>query len=177
MHGDWTNEDITPSLVQRRVLRSLNFFSILGVERLAITHGRPAFSSSETFETSTIYETLLLMNNLRALVLTNCYNLAFVVALNPEKNAFRTVICPKLQELFVYIKKKERFCIPELLEMAKARAIVGARLETITIVGSREFVPLSEVLKLRACIRHVEYRLDVMPKWDDIPGDAQRVDY
>ena len=54
-------------------------------------------------------------------VLTSCHILAFALALNPDKNTSGTVLCPKFQELFVYVKAKDRFCVTELLEMAELR--------------------------------------------------------
>ena len=63
--------------------------------------------------------------------------------------------------------------ISELLEMAKARASKGAKLETVTITCAGEFLPVSEVLKLRTWISHVEYKLDnVVPAWNAIPRDV-----
>jgi len=41
----------------------------------------------------------------------------------------------------VHHMTKARFCMKELLEMAKERASSGAKLSAVTIVGSREFAP------------------------------------
>jgi hypothetical protein len=160
----------TPFLpvVHRRVLRSLNHFGISVTERLVITeYGTPPPS---TIEKSPVYQTLRLMNALRTIVLTDCLNLPFASALNPNKTPSGTVVCPDLEELVLYVKKKEWFCINALLGMVQKRASRGTKLSTITIISSQEFVPAEEVLKLRNHVSHVEYRLDnVVPRWDHIP--------
>lgn len=70
------------------------------------------------------------------------------------------------------------FCIKELLEIVKERASSGAMLSTITIVGSQELVPVTEVLKLRGYASRVEYRLEnVVARWDMIPADADYTGY
>jgi hypothetical protein len=100
------------------------------------------------------------MNALRTLTLTDCLNLPFVFALNPNRTPSKAVVCPELEELVLYIKTRDRFCIDELLEMVKERDSRGAKLSTITIVCPQEFVPAKEVDKLRDHVSSVEYRLD-----------------
>ena len=108
------------------------------------------------------------MSNLRTLAL----------ALNPDKNTSGTVLWPKLQELFVYVKTEDQFCITKLLKIAEAWAVEGAELETGTIVSSQELFPASEVLKLKNYVSHVEYRLgNNMPEWDAVPGDTHWSNY
>ena len=177
MYGDWDGEGSTATGVDRRVLHSLNPFPICTVERLAIRYWRSA--TAPPIENSSIYNTFLHMSNLRTLRLTRCFNLPFASALNPKKNPSGTVLCPKLEELIMYIHKEGWFCIEELSAMTKARISRGAKLETIKIVSTHELAPTREVLKLRAYVSHVEYRLDnIVPVWDAIrddpsdPGDA-----
>jgi len=81
-------------------------------------------------ERSPVYLTLLLMNNLRTLTLTNCLNLPSAFALNPNQNPSRTVVCPKLEELVLHTmdKDKDLACVNELLEAVKERASSGSKL-------------------------------------------------
>jgi hypothetical protein len=138
----------------------LNIFHISGVERLNISHWSHTIPRWGTTKGS-IYQTLVLMTNLRALKLFICFNLSFFIALNPKENASRALICPKLEELALYSGKKG-FCGRELFGMARERASSGAKLKTILIVGSEELMPAKEVLKLRDQAEHVEYRLDCL---------------
>ena len=171
MSGDWTGANPSQPHLGRRVLRSLTQFQLSAVERFAIAACRT--SPSMKAEKSTIYQTLLPMKNIRTLTLTHCLNLPFILALNPRQDPSRTVVCPKLEDLVLYITNGAWFCIKELLAMVKERASSGAKLSTITIIGSQEFVSAKEVLKLRDHVSQVEYRLDdVVPEWDAVPSDA-----
>lgn len=170
MFGNWDGANPSQSSLDRRVLRSLTQFRILAVERFHIE--QCTASSSAKIEKSPIYLTLLPMKNLHTLTLTRCFNLPFILSLNPGQNPSRTLVCPKLEDLVLYITNGTWFCIKELLAMVKERASSGAKLSTITIIGSKEFVSVKEVLKLREYVSRVEYRLDdVVPDWDDIPAD------
>jgi hypothetical protein len=171
MLGTWAGADFSPEIVDRRVLRSLAQFRISTVERLAITHYN-ALPPGKV-EKSPGYLTFILMNSLRTLILIGCPNLSFILALNPKKNPTGTVVCPELEELVLYIPNKDWFCINPLLETMRERASSGAKLSILMIVGSEEFVPAKEVLKLRNHVSRVEYRLDdVVPGWDVIPDDV-----
>jgi hypothetical protein len=121
-----------------RVLRSLTHFGISTTETLSITQYRT--SPSSKIEKSPVYQTLLLMNTLHTLTLTDCLNLPFVSALNPSQIPSRAVVCIKLKELVLYIRTKDRFCINELLEMTKERASRGAKISSIKIACLQEFV-------------------------------------
>lgn len=83
-----------------------------------------------------------------------------------------------MEELVLYIKNKAFFCLNDVLEMVEERASSGAKLWTITIVGSQELVPVKEVFKLRNHVSRVEYRLDDMePEWDIPPTDVDGISY
>jgi hypothetical protein len=159
-----------------RVLRSLDHFSISATRRLTVTHYiTPA---PPEIEKSPICQTLLLINSLRTLTLTDCLNIPFIFALNPNRIPSKVIICPELEELVLYIKTRDRFCSDELLEMVKERDSRGAKLSIITIACPQEFVPAREVDKLRGHVSSVEYRLDdVMPRWDYIPGSVDFTGY
>ena len=168
--GNWVGA--TPALptLDHRILRFLTLLHISTTESLVITDYRDSLQTK--IEKSPIYLALVLTNNLRVLMLTDCDNLPFIFTLNPKKNPSKTVVCPKLEELVLYIADKDRFVINELLEMVEERASSCSKLSAITIVSSQEFVPAKKVLKLRNHVSRVEYKLDdVELKWDDTLDD------
>ena len=107
--------------------------------------------------------------SLRTITLTQCNNLPFILALDPGQNPSEQLLCPNLEKLVLYVGEQDCFNITELINMAKGRALKGARLRVMTIVSLGEFVPGKEAFKLRAYVAHVEYRFEEKPpKWDDI---------
>ena len=66
---------------------------------------------------------------LLTLMLTQCKNLPFIDVLNPDKNPSKIVLCPKLEEITLYINHPDEFHIDELLKMAEGRALRGAKLD------------------------------------------------
>ena len=167
MRGSRSGQGVAPNLWD---LQSLKKFRISEVERLAISQWSHTIPRQGTTE-DPIFQTFLLMENLRTLTLTCCVNSSFFIALNPKENDSRTLICPRLQELSVYSEKTDWFGSREQMEMAKERASGGAGLKTITIVGPHELVAAEEVFVLQAFGLHVECRVDdTPPEWDAIPG-------
>ena len=84
-------------------------------------------------------------------------------------------MCPRLEDLTLYVEKRDGFNIPELESMVKERASKGAKLRSITIVGLDELVSGKEVFRLREHVAHVEYRFEAEPpKWDSVPGGESR---
>jgi len=162
--------EMTPSLdLDRRILHSLNYFSLHMTRSLAITEYEP--STLTEINKSPPYHILLHMSDLHTLTLTRCNNLPFILALNPDYNPSKLVPCPNLEELVLYVETRNEFNIPELMNMAKERASKGAKLRSVTIVGLGELVPGKEVFKLRKHVAHVEYRFEENPpKWDSTPG-------
>ena len=158
----------TPSVSERLILESLNKFSVSTTERLAITDYT---ASADRFGA---YEILILMDNLRTLTLIDCDNTSFILALNPDRNASKTMLCPGLEELVLSFEDFENFeetCVDELLEMAKARASRGTKLSTLVIASSWITTP-EDVPDLEGCVSRVEYRLeDISPRWDILPGE------
>jgi hypothetical protein len=176
MYGHWVGAATSLPAVNTLVLHSVNHFDVSVTRRLAIT--QYGTSPPPEIEKSLVYRTLLLMNSLRALTLTDCLNLPFIFTLNPNQSFSKTIVCPKLEEIALYISTRDRFCIDELLEMTKERASRGAKLSTITITCPQEFSPAKEVLKLRDYVSFVEYKLDdVLPAWDHIPSDVDDTGY
>ena len=158
----------TPSVSERLILESLNKFSVSTTERLAITDHT---ASADRFGA---YEILILMDNLRTLTLIDCDNTSFILALNPDRNASKTMLCPGLEELVLFFENFENFgetCVDELLEMAKARASRGAKLSTLVIASLWTTTP-EDMPGLESYVSRVEYRLeDISPRWDILPGE------
>ena len=116
---------------------------------------------------SPAYYTLLRMKDLQTLILTQCNNLPFIHALNPNRNPSKLILCPRLKKLVLYVEGLESFNIVGLMSMAKGRVSGGVRLSCITIVGLGELMPRKEVFKLGEYVGHVDYRIgEKPPKWD-----------
>jgi len=147
--GHWKDYvEIVPSrLLDNQILQSLDQFHLYTTRRLAITKcGSPA---PIKINTSPHYHILDRMRQLRTLTLIRCYNLPFILSLDPERNPSGSVLCPELEELVLYIKARKLFNIVELMKMAKERASKNAKLWLITIIGLDELIPGKEVFKLR----------------------------
>ena len=173
--GHWKDWDKTtpPPDLDRRILLSLNYFSLHMTRRLAIMKYEPP--TLTRVDESPPHKVLLRMTALRTLTLTQCNNLPFILALNPRTYDPKMILGPRLEEVIIYVEKRDAFHVPELVDMAKERVLVGAGLRSVTIVGLGELVPGKEVFKLRDYVGHVDYRFeDVPPKWDTIPEDFER---
>ena len=167
-----TKDDEDPAAGEQ-TFQALNMFHLLATEQLAITHYNTlVYSNADGY----LYQTFLVMENLRTITLTRCFNPPILSALDPNQNSANTVACPKLEELILFT---ENTCMEELLEMAKWRAAKGARLSLITVTCPREFAPAEErVSELRNYASRVECRLDGMaPNWYAIPGEVVEVDH
>ncbi|KAF9647936.1 hypothetical protein BDM02DRAFT_2475488 [Thelephora ganbajun] len=163
---DWSEVIFVDS--DRRVLRSLDYFVLSRIQRLAITNYE--FPGLEEIDISPPHHILDGMNDLRTLRLTQCNNLPFILALNPNQNPSRLAVCPKLEDLVLYFDE-DSFNIEELTSMAEERALQDAKLSSITIVGLG-FVP--EISGLREHVARVEYRAeDEPPQWDSTFGDKR----
>jgi len=113
------------------------------------------------------------MKNLQTITLSRCNNLAFILALNPSKNPSETILCPKLEEIILYIERPDQFHVDELLSMAEERASGGVKLSAITIVSTEALAPTKEVFQLRKHVSRVEYKFDdVPPEWDTLPNEV-----
>lgn len=175
MYCTWTAGNAYSHILERRVFRSINKFNLSQIQRLAVT--KYSSPPSNEIEKSTVFQTLLLMNDLRTLTLIECNNLPFIYSLDPKKNKSDSVLCPSLEEVVLYIKKQDRFCLEELMEMASERNGRYTKLPSITIVSLDEMCPRKEVFKLRRYVSHVEYMLDVVsPEWDTISSDEDAGD-
>ena len=147
-----TRRKTNSSTINRRILRSLTPSILSTTQRLAVSKYR----YPETGE-SLVFRTLSSMNNLRSLTLTNCDNLTFILALNPEETPSKPMPCPNLDELVLYIRLWSQLHVDHLTSMAKNRALGGAKLSSITIVGPAPGRPMFE---LREYVTDVKYRVD-----------------
>ena len=169
--------DITISRhsMDRQILRSLPPPILSTTRRLAISKWK-APNPAEV-ETDTVFQTLSSMNDLRALILTKCHDLPFILTLDPEKNISKALLCPNLEKLVLYTRLRDGFHIEHLLSMANTRAWRNTLLLSITIVGLDELAP-EKVFKLREHVTHVYYRVDDwLPNWDELSeGDDESDD-
>jgi len=172
MVGRWTRGGDKPYDGIGAFLRSLSRFDISRTQWLTVTLYRFQPSSLPTTGW-TIYQTFLSMKDLRTLTLSRCNNLTFILALNPSKNPSKTILCPKLEEIILYIERPDQFHVDELLSMAKERASGGVKLSTITIVSTEALAPTKEVFQLRKHVSRVEYKFDdAPPEWDTLPNEV-----
>ena len=163
------DEAIPTQTKDRRILLSLSPPILSTTQRLAVSkYDHP---TSPEIEECPVFQTLSAMTNLHTLVLTECDNLPFILALNPDKNSSKLVLCPGLEELVLYVESQDQFQIRCLLRMTKERASRGIKLSSITIAGLGELVPAEGVFKLGEYVTRVAYRVDdVLPDWDYLPS-------
>ena len=170
--GHWTHGSDQPNVGITRFLRSLlDQFDITRNQWLAITLCHYRARATARIETWSVYQTLHSMEDLRTLTLARCINLPFILTLNPQKNSSKIVLCPKLEEITLYIKRLGQFRINELVSMAKERASRDAKLSTITIISLDDAsISPREMSQLREYVSRVEYKFgDAMPTWDTLP--------
>ena len=171
--GTWSRGEEQPNVRASRVIQYLGQFDISRTRWLTITLCSYRPSNPARIAKSRLYRTLHCMEDLRMLTLIQCEYIPFVHALNPNKNPDKVVLCPRLEEIVIYTCLRNPLYADELVDMAEERALRGAKLSAIKLVGvdivagSAEGVslPLSERAKC------VEYKFDgTWPEWDTLPG-------
>ena len=164
-----------PHVVDCQILHSLDQSILSTTRRLAISMLRlPILRVNK----SQAFRTLCHMSNLRALTLTKCHNLPFILALDPKRTPSNLILCPKLEELTFYIEGRDSCHITAMLSMVEERALRGVKLSSITIVGLGDLVPGKEAFRLREYVTHVDYKVDdAAPNWDNLPGEMCYGDY
>jgi len=168
--GNWIQGREPSHTSTARLVQILDQFDISWIQSLAVTLSNYRSRNSD-ITTWTFYRTLYRMDDLLTLVLTQCKNLPFIDVLNPDKNPSKIVLCPKLEEITLYINHPDEFHIDELLKMAEGRASRGAKISTITIVSTDALAPTKKVFLLRKHVDYVEYKFDdELPEWDTIPS-------
>jgi len=172
MVGRWTRGSDKPYDGTGAFLRSLSRFDTSRTQWLTVT--LYPFQPSNLPTTGwSIYQTFRSMKDLRTLTLSRCNNLAFILALDPSKNPSKTMLCPKLEEIVLYIERPDQFHVDELLSMVEERASGGVKLSTITIVSTEALAPTKEVFQLRNHVSRVEYKFDdAPPEWDTLPNEV-----
>ena len=164
------NHSILRQIVDCRILCSPGPHFLSMVQRLVVSEYEPPKPAH--VERSSLFQTLSSMGKLCALVLTECYNLPFILNLNPEKNPSKLVLCPALEELTLYIKSHVQLYIKDFLDTVKERALRGAKLASITIVGLDGLKPAEESFSLKEYVTRVDYRIeDTPPRWDHLPRE------
>ena len=170
LRAPWDDPE-TPSefIMEHRILRSIGP-CILSTTRLTISEYAHFYSADA--EECPVFQTLSSTNNLQTLVLSSCENLPFVFALDPGKNASKLVLCPNLKEIVLYAWSWDD--AEDLVSMAKTRALMGAKLSSITLTCFEGSEPGAEALKLRDHVTHVEYRIEgAPPEWDYLPDESK----
>jgi len=167
----WRNE-YPLGHMDSQILHSLSPPTLSTTQRLAISRHEPL--EPARVEKSSVFRTLSHMNKLHTLTLTKRHNLPYFLALNPKKKASKRVLCPDLGRLILYIKSQNQFCIEHLLAMAKERALRGAKLASVTIVGLGGLAPAEGVFGLREHVAHVDYRAGGSPPvWDHLDDENE----
>ena len=153
--GHW-KDWVTASwfVMDREILRSLSPPILSTVRKLYISrYGHPG--PAEGYECP-IFQTLSSTTNLQTLELTECSNQPFILALDPEGNESKLVLCPDLENLVLSIESWCRSHFERITRMAENRAWRGARLSSIKIVFQGEPAPEEELSKLREYVTRVE---------------------
>ena len=154
MGGNGVGSALNPLNPGHRTLQALNKLPLSSTETLTINqYCVPVLTENKQ---PIVYRTLLQMNNLRTLTLTDCFNSTFFTVLDPSQNTSNTVVCPNLKELILCIQEQDIIHTRSLLEMAKERASRGAKLSTVVIVCSWEVISKDNLSDLRSYVSHVE---------------------
>ena len=157
--GRWKDWVTAPwFFMDREILRSLSTPILSTVRKLSISrYGHPG--PAEGYDCP-IFQTLSSMTNLQTLELTECDNQPFILALDPEGNESKLVLCPDLENLVLSIESWGRSHFERITRMAENRASRGARVSSIRIVFRDEPAPEEELSKLAEYVARVEYRVD-----------------
>ena len=169
MYGSGRNQlGMSP---ERRILQSLDYFGLSRIQNLAVaTYESPGFKETDV---SPPYNILHAMKDLRTLFLNRCNNLPFILALDPAQTPLDHILCPKLEELILYVGHKETVNSLELVNMAKERSLRGAKLHSIVLASPGKILWEWVVLRLREHVVRVERRTwGSVPEWDSIPNDG-----
>jgi len=168
MSGHWALRDLHRFGLDLQILRSLSCFDLSGTKRLAISQLTSLLHSDEM---TASHHILSRMKDLRILALTQCHTNGFILALNPDKNPSKCVLCPKLEKVVLCVGRRNTVDIEELMSMAKERASAGVKLSSIMVVGLGEPLPWKQVYGLEGYVTRVDCRIaEEPPRWDDVPG-------
>ena len=174
LHMSGSRQDqLTTTLIplERRILWSLKYFDLSRIQRLAI--GSYEFPGFREADSSTTYHVFRTMKDLRTLFLSRCNNSPFILALDPAQTPPDPILCPKLEELILYVGHKETVNPLELVNMAKERSLRGAKLHSIVLASLGKILWEWVVPRLEEHVVRVKRRTwENAPDWDSIPNDS-----
>ena len=171
IRGKWIREGTRAHTGTTRLLRFLNRFDTSRCRRLGITQYASRPDPSAPIVEYSAYQLLHPMGDLRTLTLIESNNLPFILTFDPDQNPDKIVMCPKLEEITLYVKPPYKFHVNELLSMAKGRASRDAKLSAITIVSTETLAPSMDVFELRKYVSRLECKFDnIPPAWDTLPA-------
>ena len=171
LSGWWDSLTIPSTTMDDRIIHSVGPRILSTTERLMISdYLRHDITNIEQWP---IFQTLLSTKNLQTLVLSRCENRLFISALNPEKNSSGIVLCPGLKKFTLFVESWG--LTNDVVDMAKKRALRGAKLSSITIVSFGAPVPETDVLELGEHITQVECTVETMmsPSWEYLPQETR----
>jgi len=164
VRGEWKREGAGQHVGTDQLVQFAGRFDTSRCRRLWITQYNSDLDRSAPIVTCAVYQLLLPMGDLRNLTLIDSNNLPFILALNPDKNSDKIVLCPELKEITLHFKGPwYQFHIHELLSMAKERASRGAKLSGITIFCADKLAPLAGMVELRKLVSLVECEFNSVP--------------
>ena len=160
----WDDTGTTPPYTMDRwILQSLSMSISSTAHELFIS--RYVHPIQAGVDKCPVFHTLSSMENIRTLTLDQCYNQPFVLALNPEDNPSRLVLCPNLEGLILRVKFWDQIYTKHLVRMAESRASRGVGISSIMITGPDRLVT-GELSELREYVNRVEYSVDdTKPAW------------
>jgi hypothetical protein len=155
----------------RLVLRSLARIDTSKTKWLKIGYG-------DSPSTTPLFRALLRMKDLRTFTLSQCASPdIFLHTLDPRMNSSGVVVCPKLEELVLILRRDgETLDIKSIINVAVARASRGAKLELVRIVTHDESMQI-DALELREHVSHVECGPEVGVADDDSDDSDGDYDY
>ena len=155
-----------------QILRSLSYPMLSTIERLIFSDYK--YPTPGRMEECPIFHTFSSASNLRTLTLINGNKQPFILALDPEKKPYNPTVCPNMEDLIIYSAKWPLSDLKLLAQMAKNRALRGAKLSSITIVDLGRNKQRREMVRLRRHAMRVEYRMEnEEPNWDYVPGQDE----
>ena len=169
--GEWDYQEEQPNAGTSLITQFLSKLDISRTRWLVTTLCRYWLYDHAQITKSTLYQTLHRMEDLRTLILIGYKDPPFIHTLNPDKNPSKIVLCPRLEEIVFYINRQDPLHVDELVDMAKERALRGAKLPAVTVVSVDAVAPKQDVFWLKKHVSRVEYKFDgVDPAWDALPS-------
>ena len=167
--GRWRCEGARPPTGTTRLLQSLHRFDTSRCLLLGITDYNSQPNLSTPIISWPTYQLLLTMGALHTLVLIESNHLTFILTLDPKKNPDGTILCPRLEQIILYIKSPPQLHVNELSSMAEERASREVKLSAITIVSTDALAPPMELFELRKYVSRVEHKFgNESPVWDTL---------